>query len=387
MARVSPLRARHIEAQASLLAYGPVDHPGGTVELVETFGELELEYAALRKHVVLLDLPSRGVIEVTGVDRLPFLNRMLTQELKGLASFQMRSSFWLNRKGRIDADIRVIELGDKTLLEMDVHCVDRTLESLGAFIIAEDVALADATQSHHRLALHGPSAISLLVSLAGNGAHEGLALDALEPGRACVASLAGVRTLVVRDDTTGETGLELIMPRDDAARLADALQGETGARPIGWHAFNIARIEAGTPLYNIDFGPSSTPAETGVLEKRVSFTKGCYLGQEIVARMHARGHSKQLLVAIRFESVVEDESGLPRLPVGGTLLTAPNSPEPVGAVASSTLSPMLGASPIAFAQVKPAFAAAGTKLAADEGASPLPGEVRSSLVFWSRGAR
>ncbi|NUQ67506.1 MAG: aminomethyl transferase family protein [Phycisphaerales bacterium] len=384
MARVSPLRDRHLQAQASLVPYGPTDHPAGAVELVEAFGELELEYAALRKQAVLLDLPSRGVVEVRGDDRIPFINRMLTQELKDLRAFHWRPSFWLNRKGRIDADIRVIELGDRTLLEMDVHSVDITLQTLGAFIITEDVTLADTTPKHHRLALHGPKSLELLATIEDPAHHEGPAFEALSQGQACVASIAGVCTLVVRDDATGEIGLELLMPRDDAPRLADAL---TGARPIGWHAFNIARIEAGTPLYNIDFGPKSTPAETGLLASRVSFTKGCYLGQEVVARMHARGHSKQLLVAIRFDSIAQDESDLPRLPIAGALLTAPGSPEPVGAVASSTLSPMLGAAPIALAQVKPAFAAAGTTLAADEGVTPLPGMVQPSLVFWSKGSR
>src|SRR4051812_36724439 len=109
MAAVSPLLRWHQQAEAALQTYGP---PEAGVQVVETFGELELEYAALRKHCVLIDQPQRGTIQVTGADRLAFLNRMVTQELKGLAPFQVRRSFWLNRKGRIDADLRIIELGD-----------------------------------------------------------------------------------------------------------------------------------------------------------------------------------------------------------------------------------------------------------------------------------
>ncbi len=128
---------------------------------------------------------------------------------------------------------------------------------------------------------------------------------------------------MLRDDSAGEIGLELIVPASGAravfellltaahspdehqhgAPSSDDLVSRVRLRPAGWFAYNIARLEAGTPLYNIDFGPDSLPAETGLLHSRVSFTKGCYLGQEIVARMHARGHPKHTLVPIRMQRV------------------------------------------------------------------------------------
>ncbi len=436
MALVSPLHRFHQQAEASLTPYGPavVVRPdgktgapqGGTsgggegvlVEVVETFGQLDLEYAALRKSCVVIDQPNRAVLEVTGGERVDFLNRMLTQELKGLKPGDVRRSFWLSRKGRIDADLRAIAREDRVLLEVDVHAAHRTLEGLGAYVISEDVEIRDLTDSTHRLAFHGPGAPEIVARLTGAGAQ---VIHALQPGHACVAG----DVLIFREDATGEVGLELILPARDVVAFyqrAVELFGDddhaepTRLRPAGWHAFNIARLEAGTPLYNLDFGVESLPAESGVLHDRVSFSKGCYLGQEIVARMHARQQLKQQLVAVKFEPVTDAATGVPAQPVTGTMLIAPpkapagpepteslaqaiagrgvsegtsggasggaSGGEPVGVITTSAISPMLGAIPIAFAQVKSAHASPGTTLECAVGPLTIRGQVQAHLRFW-----
>lgn len=434
MTRRSPLHPAHLEAEALLIPYGPAEspaeslantitnHPTATIQLVATFGELELEYAALRKACILLDQPHRGLIELTGPDRLDFLNRMLTQELKGLQPNQVRRSFWLNRKGRIDADLRVIHLEHRTLLELDAHAVARTLQSLASFIITEDVRAQDLTDSTHRLSLHGPTAELLLnqptqsktpdlrVSEDPGSSTPGFSL---KPAHATTRPIANTEALIFRDDTTGEPGYELILPAADAARVyqhlvesgSDPNQGTPEAltdpsshtpgsrvklRQAGWHAYNIARIEAGTPLYNIDFGPTSLPAETGVLLDRVSFTKGCYLGQEIVARMHARGHPKQQLVALKLAVQFNPADGTPRQPESGAAVLrkeATDTNSPVGAVTSSTTSPMLGAAAVCFAQVRHDLATPGTELQVVAHDAPVPATVpatvQPTLTFWS----
>lgn len=412
MARQSPIRRLHQVAEASVLTYGPADHPAGAVEVVESFGELEMEYAALRKHCILLDQPNRAVIEVSGKDRIDFLNRMVTQELKGLPPFRLRRSFWLNKKGRIDADLRIIDLPSRTLLEMDVHAGERTLEGLKGFVISEDVQLSDWSEKTHRLSLHGPSALDLISSVAQN-AHgadaSGPAFGELLPDRACVVRLFGAETFIYREDLCGEVGLEMIVPAKHALNVYQQLleaghdrthdEGGTQVglsstrhelstrvklKPAGWHAFNIARVEAGTPLYNIDFGPESLPAETGVIDDRVSFTKGCYLGQEIVARMHSRGHPKQLLVAIKFDSRKDEETGFAKQPVTGTSLIAAGGTEVVAQITSSTLAPMLGSVPVAFAQVRHDHCQPGTVLIANVGGEEIKGVIQPHLAFFRR---
>ena len=414
MAHASPLRKLHQEAEAALRTYGPPGpSPDTTVELVETFGDLDLEYAAIRKHCGLLDQPHRAVLEITGADRLDFLNRMLTQELKGMPPFSVRRSFWLNRKGRIDADLRVIDLPSRTLLDLDAHAAERARTGLASFVVAEDVTIRDITQETHRLALHGPTGPELLRALAsfadGSDA-SGPALPDLAPDRACVVKLAGHEVVIDRDDATGETGLELILPAAHAMEIyqllietgadhetgADALSpgraqtlaGRVRLRCVGWHAYNIARIEAGRPLYHIDFTPDSLPAETGVIEDRVSFTKGCYLGQEIVARMHSRGHPKQQLVALKLKKRINPATSEPFQPESGTFVHLPGTDggagEAVGIVTSSAISPMLGATAVCFAQVKHEHIAPGTALSVAVGGTFIDAAIQPSLRFWKR---
>ncbi len=376
------------------MTYGP---PEAGVQVVATYGELELEYAALRKHCILLDQPQRAMIEVTGADRLEFLNRMVTQELKGLTPGSVRRSFWLNRKGRIDADLRILTFVDRILLETDIHAAARTIQGLSTFIITEDVTLRDLTASTHRLSLHGPAAPLLLSHVAG--------VQSLEPDRSASGRIGEAEVTAFREDCTGEPGFELIVPSQSAAQVytqliqqghdpnhgaaalresGGSLQDQVRLRPAGWHAYNIARIEAGTPLYNIDFGPNSLPAETGVLDDRVSFKKGCYLGQEVVARMHSRGHSKQVLVGIKFD-VVKSPDDFALQPGEGAelfpLVDGKPGPEPVGAITSSTISPMLGSAAIAFAQVKQSQQAAGTVLATTVDGATVSGAIQPSLAY------
>jgi folate-binding protein YgfZ len=432
MALVSPLRALHQQAEASFTPYGPTlverqgEHPV-PVDIVETFGELEIEYAAIRKSCAVFDQPHRGVVEVSGPDRLEFLNRMLTQELKDLAPFSMKRSFWLSRKGRIDADLRVIDLPHATYLEMDVHAVARTVESLSGYVVMEDVRVRDISPEVHRLALHGPTAPELThaLSLSPTGAQgSGPGVRDLPAGRVAVVHIAGAECVVIRDDTAGSVGLELIVPLastlaiyqqmlelgtaapDDERHgepassaevqptLRDMLASRVRLKPAGWHAFNIARIEAGTPLFNIDFGPESLPAETGLMQSRVSLTKGCYLGQEVVARMHARGQAKQQLHAILFESIPcpADAHGisLPKQPTSGMAVFAGVSPsdpsgqpvDAIGVITSSTISPMRAAAPIALAAIKSiAKLAPGHTVCCVVEGSSVTGRVQQSLSF------
>jgi folate-binding protein YgfZ len=283
---------------------------------------------------------------------------MVTQELKDLRDGIVKPTFWLNRKGRIEADLLLIELSDRMLVDVDVYRAAYTAETLSDFLFSEDVVIADVTGEFHHLAVHGPHAQRIVAAAAGDA-------SPLDHMRAQSVSVAGVEVIVARRDQTGEVGLELIAPYGQAEKVWESLmegdetQGSGGhrMRPVGWFALNIARIEAGTPLYGIDFGPENLPHETGVLSDRLSFTKGCYLGQEIVARIESQGKPKQTLVGLRPTRDL--------LPIAGSPVYAPaeadarGSGPQVGMVTSSTLGPMLGSVPIAFAMVKASHAEPG----------------------------
>lgn len=399
MPRLSPIRNMHAQAEAAFQTWGPED---SGVEMVETFGEIASEYAALRRGCALLDMTNRGTIEITGADRLDFLDRMITQQVKGLPPYRCVRSFWLNRKGRIDADLRVLALEDRVLLDLDWLTVDRARRTLDAFVITEDATIKNVSAEWSRLAVHGPTTSELLQAVATHRA--GAPLADLPEGGAARIEIAGAEVIVDRWDECADLGAHLWLRSPDVERVWSRLveagaphddngngdgdgstpQSRIRLRPAGWHAYNIARIEAGTPLYNIDFGEQSLPAETGVLRDRVHFKKGCYLGQEVVARMDALGKPKQMLVALRFERSDRGEVVQP-FPGSHVMAMTDDSAETVGAVTSSTISPMLGGEAIAFAQVRTKYAENknANLVVAAEGAR-VRATVQDSLRFWTK---
>ena len=350
--------------------------PSPICELLASYGPIEPEYAAIRRGAALFDATFRGTIVVAGADRREFLQRMLTQDLAGLAPGKLARAFWLNRKGRIDADLTVAHLparggesgGERILIDVDRTRAAYVVATLDRFVLSEDVQLADRSAEMHRLELHGPAAARIL-ALAGATA---IPAD----NETTSTEIGGKPVTLLRTDLLGERGWSIVAAREDVGEVWDALLAARDphderrrARPIGWHAYNIARVEAGTPLFQIDFGTANVPHETGVLRDRVSFKKGCYLGQEIVARMESLGKPKQMLVGLRPSKDL--------LPVAGAQVFAMTGPqvaeavgddlsgaigEQVGTVTSSTLAPMLSAVPIAFAMIRTAHASTGTTL-------------------------
>jgi folate-binding protein YgfZ len=359
--------------------YLPWADGGDPVALVPaSYGSVEVEYAALRRGCALLDGCARGIIRVRGKDRLDVLQRMLTQDLRGLESGGVRRSFWLNRKGRIDADLSVVAFDDHWLLECDALDAPGAATSLSSFIFNEDIELVhDATL--RVLSLAGPSTFEALTAV---GADTGVL--APSDAHSCMVHVAGIPCHAWRLDWFGVPTVHLACAAERAAELWKALlaqvdlaHGRRRVRPCGWYAQNIARIEAGEPWCHVDFGRESLPHESGVLRERVSFTKGCYLGQEIVARMESLGKPKQVVAALRIVGDALPSAGeqVFSLTEGGGLA------EQVGAVTSSTLSPMLGAVSIALATVRTAHAAPGTILAVNAEGMTARAVVQPTLRF------
>jgi folate-binding protein YgfZ len=368
-----------IAVESEYLPYAAPDaaqSEGPACELLASFGPVEPEYAAIRRGAALFDATYRGTVIATGADRRDFLQRMVTQDLKPLNAGVARRSFWLNRKGRLDADMSLAELGDRILIDVDRTRAAHLVTTLSSFVFSEEIRLENASDRFARLELHGPAAARLL-ALSG-----ATSIPAIDEARE--TNVGGVPVVLVRSDFLGEHGWSMTVARDRVGELWDALLAARDphnerirVRPIGWHAYNIARVEAGTPLFHIDFGTANLPHETGVLRDRVSFRKGCYLGQEIVARMESLGKPKQTLVGLR---PTED-----LLPVADAQVFARGEDgsmgEQVGTVTSSTLAPMLGAVPIAFAMIRTASAAPGTTLLVNAEGSQCPAVV-AALRAW-----
>lgn len=374
----------HERAGAEMMVFGPVDGgPGGEpIMIAEHFGAYEAEYASIRQRVGIMHLPQRGLLELRGADVKDFLHRLLTQDINGMTGGMTRRSFQLNQKGRIIADLYIHHGDESTWLEGDRFDLPAVAQTLDAKLFGEDVTITDFADQRVHFALHGPASAALLEALADDKA--GPQRVAGMPDTTHVLTLLGeAKTSVTRRDTCGVLGLMLFVPTDHATKVYQALLDAAGfeldapdpnedpdgaadaamrrrqslrGRPIGWQALNTARIEAGSPLFHIDFGPDSLPAEVGpsLFERAVSLKKGCYLGQEIVARMHSLGHPKRVLVGF------EVAGG--ELPVAGTQVLPEDgdTSKIIGGVTSSTHSALLGHKAIGFAVIKWGFHEAGT---------------------------
>ena len=400
----SPLHAIQEKADAVFIPYNraaPIDKKAAPdaprvalpqIDFVATFGEYEAEYAMIRKGVGIIDLPTRGVVEVRGKDRLTFLHSMLTHDTKSLKPGEARRAFMLGKTGRVAADLIVLEQADRMLIELDIHDAAALPKLLDAYLFSEDVVMKNVSEAFTRLSLHGPSAIALIESLAGNAGE----LAGIANLTHRLVTLAGHDCVVFRHDETGSLGLHLMVARDAALPIYTALTDAVGGicpeveggvkrtirgRGIGWLAYNTARIEAGVPLLHVDFGPDSLPHETGLLKETVSFTKGCYLGQEVVARMQNLGHPKRILAGLRFDDERMPISGSQVIeaaaPTGTEATSAAATGAVIGGVTSSTLSPMLGGVAIAFATVKWGKHLPGTKVLVPAEGSLVPATVQA----------
>ncbi|MFP4222879.1 MAG: YgfZ/GcvT domain-containing protein [Phycisphaeraceae bacterium] len=381
------LRELQQQADAEWMSYGPPEEGGA--EIAATFGHYPAEYAAIRQRVGIAHLPQRGLVRLTGADAADFLHRLVSQDINGLQPGRTRRALQLTAKGRIVADLLVHRREDALLVETDRIDVPQLTEVLSSRLFAEDVIMEEISGSRTALSLHGPAALALL--RASSEAADELA-NGLEPGENRELSLLGRTVLVHRRDVCGVMGLHLWAEAESAAELWQALLEKAGfdaeaereadeqyaqrrrqtlrGRPVGWMAINTCRIEAGTPMFHIDFGPDSLPGEVvPVQEEAVSFSKGCYLGQEIVARMQSLGHPARVLVAL--------ELGTDKLPVAGTQVLDPQDPtEVIGGITSSALSPVQGNVAIALAMMKWDRHEPGSKVAVIAEQTAIEGEVR-----------
>jgi folate-binding protein YgfZ len=353
MANPSPLQSYHDDQDAEFLPFGE------DVQLVAVHDVIEVEYAALHRAAAVMDCPHRGLIELTGSDRADFLHRLTTGDVNGLQPGRAGRMLLLTTQGRIRADFVVLHGEQASWIDVDVVDVPIVLEELDAMLFGEDVQFADRTAEQHRLSIHGKQAAETLDRLCSSS------FQGLEPLEHRTVNPAGVEARVYREDQLGLPGLHLWLPADAAQQVWEALippsddsdgKPTRNVMPLGWMAYNMARIEAGRPLFHVDYGPDCLPGETGIVNELVSFTKGCYRGQEIVARMRDLGHPAKRLVSFRMNEAA--------LPAGGSPITAEDSAEAkvIGAVTSSSPSPMQGDANLGIAMVKWGHHEPGTTL-------------------------
>lgn len=331
------------------------------------------QYVALRQRAGSADLGGRGRVVLRGRDRLTFLHALLTNDIAALAPGTGCYAALLTAQGRMVTDMLVLEMGDVTLLDVPRAAKDALLAKLDQLIFSEDVQLGDLSDAWTALAVHGPLApTALAAALAGVGAgtDPGAGLDAWRPFQN-TRLVAGEEPIVVaRVDDLGLPGFRLYASPGLAARLRAALTA-AGAVAVDPAAVETVRIEAGVPEFGADLTEETIPLEAGIEARAISFTKGCYPGQEVIVRIVQRGHGR----------VVRKLAGLR---VAGGIVPAPGDElaagdKAIGFVTSACHSPMVGG-PIALGYLHRDFLEPGTSVTIVHEGGPLAATV-SVLPF------
>ena len=257
--------------------------------------ELDAQYRQLREEAGLLERRERGLIAVTGADGAEYLQGQLTSDVEALAPGEGQYSALLDRKGHMQADMRILRRPDAEgfWIDAEAAALPAALKHLTMYSIGRDVSVADASQERAILSLIGPRSAEVA------GAPP-LPEDACE-----AVSVAGTECLAVGT----REGIDLICAAADAERLAAALR-EAGAVEVSPEAVELLRIEAGVPRFGAEMGAETMPAEAGIVERAVSFTKGCYIGQETVARLHYKGKPNRHLRGLRLSAAAEPGAAL-----------------------------------------------------------------------------
>jgi tRNA-modifying protein YgfZ len=285
--------------------------------------ELDAQYRAIRDEAGLLRAAGRALIAVTGPEAAEFLQGQLTNDTERLEPDDGRYAALLDRKGHVEADMRILRADDETfLLESEAEPGAVLLRHLSMYKIGREVEVSDRSSDHALISLFGPRSRELAgaESLGVEHRHAELQLGG-----------AGARALAT------DAGVDLLTAPGDADAIESALL-DAGAEPVSEAAAEILRVESGRPRFGRELGPSTMPAEAGIVERAVDFEKGCYIGQEPVARLHYRGRPNRVLRGLRLSAPA----------AAGALVS--NTDRELGSIGTAVVSPAIG--PIALAVLR-----------------------------------
>ena len=263
--------------------------------------ELDAQYRQMREECGLLEREERGLLIVSGDEAAEYLQGQLTNDVEAIEPGKAAYAALLDRKGHMQADMRVLRPGEGPELWIDLEPEGLAAASrhLQMYKIGRQVEVADASEDYALLSLIGPRATEIA---------------------------RAVEAVSLRTDQ----GVDLFVPAAERERVWEALLA-AGAVEVTSAAAEIVRIEAGRPRFGAEMGTETMPAEAGIVEQAVSFTKGCYIGQETVARLHYKGKPNRHLRGLRFSAPAA---------AGATLRLGEKE---VGTVGSAAVSPALGA--------------------------------------------
>ena len=331
----------------------------GGAEIVASYGDVLAEHAALRESAGVLDLSFRSRICLTGADRARFLHGQVTNDVNRLRAGDGCYAAITTAKGKMESDLNIYALPDELLLDFEPGLTQKITQRLEKFIVSDDVQVVDVAPLYGLLSVQGPKAAEAVKAL---GIFSELPAKEFQSVKISDSTLGEIY-LMQQSRAPGSAsvppasfGFDLFVPTDSLGAVADKLIAAAkslGGRVCGWDAFEIARIEAGIPRFGADMDESNIPLECGIESRAVSYQKGCYIGQEVINRIHSIGHVNKELRGLR---LAED---LKSLPAKGDKLF--HDGKEVGYITSAVNSPALNSN-IALGYVRREVNASGTEL-------------------------
>ncbi|HTQ50269.1 MAG TPA: glycine cleavage T C-terminal barrel domain-containing protein [Candidatus Acidoferrales bacterium] len=331
-------------------------------EVVNDYGDWLAEHAAMHQTAGVLDLSFRSRICLTGADRSRFLHGQVTNDVKKLRVGGGCYAAITTNKGKMESDLNIFCLADELLLDFEPGLTEKISQRLEKFIVADEVQIEDVAPHYGLLSVQGPKAEAVVRALGLIGWGEQPVPpcgDTREPGTDTGGSSAAsphqfpteaFASVKVSDATLGEiylmnlerlagsAGFDLFIPNASLGAVADKLMAaakQIGGRACGWQAFETARIEAGIPRFGADMDETNLPLECGPASRdAISYKKGCYIGQEVINRIHSVGHVNKELRGLRLAN------DLKSLPQRGDKLFRED--KEVGYVTSAVKSPTSG---------------------------------------------
>ena len=349
----TPLLAEHRAANAVLAEYHGCLLP-------EKFSDAASEYRAARESVALFDTNWHAIFLLSGPDRVRYLNAVVSNDIKSVGEAYGTRALLLNPQGHILAELEVYALAEKLLVRTHASVRERTFATLDKYIIMDDVTLEDLTDQLGSFAVEGPQAGTVVAQACG------VALEGFSEFANAELPIDGVPSHLIRLSHFGGAGAEIIAPREHLGLLWQSMHARVHAAhgaSIGMATLNALRLEAGIPWFPDDFNDTVIPHEAALEATHLSFTKGCYTGQEIVERVRSRGQVNRRRVSLKFSSA-DPPAPLTRLRANDAAAAE------VGIITSSAFSPK-GATAIGMGYVRREHNAPGTVLAFDGGTATV----------------
>jgi len=331
-------------------------------QAVNDYGDWLAEHAALHQGAGVLDFSFRSRLCLVGADRSRFLHGQVTNDVNKLRAGMGCYAAITTAKGKMEADVNIFCLADEILLDLEPGLAEKILGRLEKFIVADDVQVVDAAPQCGLLSVQGPQATAIIRALGW------FADIPAQPFASVMVADAALREIYLvnhprlanagdrRREAAEFPGYDLFIPNRYLPTVAGQLLAAAqacGGGACGWQAYETARIEAGLPRYGADMDEANIPLECGLEARAVSYTKGCYIGQEVINRIHSVGHVNRELCGLRLAA---DLKPLPQR--GDKLFQAGKE---VGHITSAVYSLRLQA-PIALGYVRREASQAGAEL-------------------------